>query len=254
MKQFKGKVALVTGASSGMGRAAAVLFAREGANVIVAARRAPESEETVRLIKEGGGEAIFIKADVSNAAEVEAMVEKAVETFGRLDCAFNNAGVNASTSTQLANESEEEFDRVLCINLKGVWLCMKYEIRQMIKQRGGGVIVNTSSVGGLRGVPAAAAYTASKFGVIGLTRNAAVQYAKAGIRINAICPGYTRGTEMMEHLLNNSPEMEGLMKQRIPMGKFGRPENIAETAVWLCSNAASYITGQAIVVDGGVLA
>ncbi len=251
-KQFEGKVAVVTGASSGIGKAAALEFGREGANVVVVARRAPESEEAVRMIKEAGGEAIFVKTDVTQANEVEAMIRKTVDTYGRLDFAFNNAGINAPTVAPLAEEREEDFDLVIKVNLKSAWLCMKYEIPQMVKQ-GGGVIVNDSSIGGLRAnILDTTGYVASKHGLIGVTRNAAIQYAKAGIRVNVICPGTIR-TELLDHAFSQSPKLEAHVTRLIPMGRTGASEEVAKTVTWLCSDAASYITGQTIVVDGGWL-
>jgi NAD(P)-dependent dehydrogenase (short-subunit alcohol dehydrogenase family) len=203
------------------------------------------------MIKKAGGEAIFVKADVSKAAEVEAMVNKAVETYGRLDCTFNNAGVEGVFATT-ADCTEETWDRVITINLKGVWLCMKYEIAQMLKQ-GGGTIVNTASVAGLVGGALMPAYVASKHGVVGLTRTAALEYAKSGIRVNAVCPGAIR-TPMMERGIALRPEFEGQALAAEPIGRMGRPEEIAEAVAWLCSEAASFVTGHAMAVDGGMVA
>ena len=247
--KFDNKVALVTGGNSGIGRAAALAFAREGAKVIIAARRGPEGQETVRMIKDAGGEAIFVQTDVSRAAEVEAMVKKTVEAYGRLNYAFNNAGISKRVS--LVELTEEDFDRVISINLKGVWLCMKSEILQMLKQ-GGGAIVNTSSGYGLfgssRGV---SAYAASKHGVIGLTKAAALEYAKAGIRVNAVLPCWIL-TPMVENTLRNDPQLEARILDHEPVGRMGTPEETAEAVVWLCSDAASFVTGHSMVIDGGL--
>jgi NAD(P)-dependent dehydrogenase (short-subunit alcohol dehydrogenase family) len=248
---LKGKVALVTGASSGIGRASALTFARAGARVVVADVVVAGGEETVRLITAAGGEAIFVKADMAKAAEVEAMVNTAVAAFGRLDCAHNNAGIEGVTATT-SDYPEDDWERVININLKGVWLCMKYEIPQMLKQ-GGGAIVNTASGAGLAGVPRMPAYVASKHGVVGLTKTAALEYAKAGIRVNAVCPGVIQ-TPMVERVASSRPGMIEKMIAAEPIGRMGKPEEIAEAAVWLCSDAASFVTGHAMSVDGGALA
>jgi len=247
-RALEGKVALVTGGASGIGRATALVFAREGAKVVVADLVAEGGEDTARLIKETGAEAIFVKCDVSKAAEVEAMVKKAVDTYGRLDCAFNNAGVVVMKST--VDCTEEEWDHVISVNLKGVWLCMKYEIPQMLKQ-GRGAIVNTSSVVGLIGTPGHAPYTASKHGVVGLTKVAALDCAQAGIRVNAVCPGSVP-TPMLEPILAD-PQLKDSMQELHPLGRLGKPEEIAEAVIWLCSEAASFVTGVAFPVDGGVV-
>lgn len=247
-----GKVALVTGAGSGIGRATALIFAREGAKVVVSDVTVDGGEETVRLVKQAGGEAIFVKADVSQASEVEALVSKAVQTYGRLDCAHNNAGV-PGPNKMIVDITEERWDRVIAINLTGVWHCLKYEIAQMLKQ-GGGAIVNTSSDAGLVGVKRGGAYVASKHGVIGLMKTAALEYAKSGIRVNAVCPGPI-----------DTPMLRGPGGERVdrfvakmvagqPGGRLGQPEEIAEAAVWLCSAAASFVTGHAMSVDGGYMA
>src|SRR5438876_6331341 len=246
-----GKVALVTGGGSGIGRATALVFAREGAKVVVADIVVTGGEETVRLIKAAGGEAVFIKADVSKAAEVEALVRKTVETYSRLDCAFNNAGIEGEVA-QTSDCTEENWDRTIAINLKGVWLCLKYEIPQMLKQ-GGGAIVNTASVAGLVGFQGIPAYVASKHGVAGLTKTAALEYAKAGIRVNAVCPGVIH-TPMVERAFRASPQMAEAAIAMEPVGRLGKPEEIAEAVVWLCSDAASFVTGLPMVVDGGLVA
>lgn len=246
---LEGKVALVTGGSSGIGRASALAFGHSGAKVIVSDLVVDEGEKTVQTIIGAGGEAIFVKGDVSNPAEVENLVERTVEAYGRLDCAFNNAGVAQSIKAQTADYTEEDWDRVISINLKGVWLCMKYEIRQMLKQ-GAGSIVNCSSVAGLRGFPARPAYAASKHGVIGLTKTAAVEYASAGIRINAVCPGWIR-TPMVEATLAFDPELESQIASAQPIGRIGAPKEVAEVVVWLCSDWASFVIGHCLIVDGG---
>jgi NAD(P)-dependent dehydrogenase (short-subunit alcohol dehydrogenase family) len=250
-KLLDGKVALVTGAGSGIGRATALTFAREGAKVVVADIIAEGGEETVRMVKAAGGEALFVKTDVSKAAEVEALITKVVQTYGRLDCAFNNAGIEG-VFVSTAECSEENWDRTLAINLKGVWLCMKYEIPQMLKQ-GGGAIVNTASVAGLVGFAGLPAYVASKHGVAGLTKTAALEYAKAGIRVNAVCPGGI-STPMTERLFKAQPQMAEAVAALEPVGRMGKPEEIAEAVVWLCSDAASFVTGHAMAVDGGMVA
>jgi NAD(P)-dependent dehydrogenase (short-subunit alcohol dehydrogenase family) len=246
-----GKVALVTGGGSGIGRATALAFAREGAKVVVADIVVAGGEETVRMIKAAGGEALFVKADVAKAAEVEAMIKKAVETYGRVDCAFNNAGIEGAVAP--THEcTEENWDRVVAIDLKGVWLCMKYEIPQMLKQ-GGGAIVNTASVAGLVGFQGAPAYVASKHGVNGLTKTAALEYAKSGIRVNAVCPGVIH-TPMVERAFSANPQMAESVAAIEPVGRMGKPEEIAEAVVWLCSDAASFVTGLPMAVDGGLVA
>lgn len=246
-----GKVALVTGASSGIGRATALAFAREGARVVVADVTVEGGEETVALIKKTGGEAIFVKTDVSKAAEVEALVNKAVTTYGRLDCAHNNAGI-AGKSKTVVDDTEDNWDRILAINLKGVWWCMKYEITQMLKH-GGGAIVNTASDAGLIGVRRGGAYVASKHGVVGLTKTAALEYAKAGIRVNCVCPGPI-DTPMLQGIGGRNQQVIEKMAAAQPGGRLGKPEEIAEAAVWLCSDAASFVTGFPMPVDGGYMA
>ncbi len=249
--RLENKVALVTGGSSGIGRASALAFAREGARVVVADVMVDAGEETVGMIKKAGGDAIFVKADVTKAGEVEAMVTKAAEAYGRLDYAYNNAGIEGAQAL-IADATEENWDRVIAINLKGVWLSMKYEIPQMLKQ-GGGAIVNTASVAGLVGFPNMAAYVASKHGVAGLSKTAALEYAKSGVRVNAVCPGVIR-TPMVERVIGNDPEVEKDMTAMEPIGRLGTPEEIAEAVVWLCSDAASFVTGHTMTVDGGLVA
>jgi NAD(P)-dependent dehydrogenase (short-subunit alcohol dehydrogenase family) len=247
----QGKVALVTGGSSGIGRATSLIFAREGAKVVVADVLVEGGEETVRLIKAAGGDAVFVKADMSKAADIEALVQKTISTYGRLDCAHNNAGVEGATG-RTADYKEEDWDRVMLINLKGVWLCMKYEIQQMLKQ-GGGAIVNTASDAGLLGVPQMPAYVASKHGVVGLTKTAALEYAKSGIRVNAVCPGVIK-TPMVERITGQRPGRAERMAAVEPVGRMGKPEEIGEAVVWLCSDASSFVTGLPMAVDGGIAA
>ena len=249
--KLEGKVALITGGSSGIGRTTALVFAREGAKVIIADVLIESGKETVQKIKSEGGEATFIKTDVSRAVEIMAMIDSTVATYGRLDCAFNNAGIEGTIATT-ADCTEENWDRVIGINLKGVWLCMKYEIPEMLKQ-GGGSIVNTASFLGLVGIQGVSAYCTSKGGVIQLTKTAALEYATKGIRINAVCPGVIR-TPMLERVTSIKPEFEAIFASREPVGRIGTPEEVAEAVVWLCSDAASFVTGHSMVVDGGYVA
>jgi NAD(P)-dependent dehydrogenase (short-subunit alcohol dehydrogenase family) len=250
-RDLDGKVAIVTGATSGIGRETAILFAKAGAKVVVSGRREPEGNETVELIRAAGGDGVFVQTDVSKAAEVEALVQKAVEKFGRLDVAFNNAGIEG-VWVPIVRQSEEDFDRTIAINLKGVWLCLKYEIRQMLKQGSAGAIVNMASVTGLVGGGAAAAYSASKHGVIGLTKSAALETARNGIRINAVCPAVIETP--MEQRLFGAPAVHKSVVGMHPIGRLGTPAEIAEAVLWMCSDRASFMTGQSLVVDGGFLA
>ncbi len=245
------KIALVTGAGSGIGRATALVFAREGAKVVVSDIVVEGGEETVRQIETAGGEALFVKADVSKGADVEALITQAVETYGRLDCAFNNAGIEGGVKPTI-DCTEEEFDRTIAVNLTGVWLCMKYELQQMLSQ-GGGAIVNTASVAGLIGFPGLPDYVASKHGVLGLTKTAALEYAKSGIRVNAVCPGVIQ-TPMVERGAQLSPGFDELAVSMEPVGRFGQPAEVGEAVVWLCSDAASFVTGHPMTVDGGLVA
>ncbi len=249
--ELRGKVAIVTGGTSGIGRDAAVLFAKAGAKAVVAGRREAEGKETIDLIRAAGGDGLFVKTDVSRAADVRALVQKTVEKFGRLDVAFNNAGIEGSWSP-IAEQSEEEWDSTIDINLKGVWLCLKYEIRQMLKQGGGGAIVNMASVAGFIGSAGAATYCASKHGVMALTKSAALETARSGIRVNVVCPAVIE-TPMGERLWG-APEAKKFALGLHPIGRFGRPEEIADAVVWMCSDGASFMTGQSLVLDGGFLA
>lgn len=248
---LEGKVAVVTGGTSGIGRETGVRFAKAGVKVVIAGRREQEGEETLDLVSAAGGEGLFLKTDVTKASEVEALIQKTVERFGRLDIAFNNAGIEGAW-VPIVRQSEQDWDRTIEVNLKGVWLCLKYEIRQMVKQAGSGAIVNMASVMGSIGSAGAAAYTASKHGVIGLTKAAALETAKARIRINAICPA-TIETSMADRLFG-APAVYKQILAYHPIGRFGKPAEIAEAVVWMCSDNASFMTGQSLILDGGFLA
>ena len=247
MGRLDGKVALVTGAASGIGRATALAFAREGAKVVIADIAVREGPETVRMIQKAGGEAIFVKADVSQEAEVDALVKETVERYGRLDCAVNNAGIDGDAALT-ADCSKQNWDRVIATNLTGVFLGMKYQIPQMLKQ-GGGAIVNTASTMGLVAHENIPAYVASKHGVVGLTKATALEYVRNNIRVNAICPGNTR-TAVLDHVMKDMPEIYQTLMAATPIGRLAEPDEIAKAIVWLCSDAASYCTGHALVVDG----
>ena len=246
------KITLVTGAGSGIGRATSLVLAREGATVVVADIDADGGEQTLSAIKDMGGEGMFVHADVSRAADVEAMVDAAVNAYGRLDCAYNNAGIEGYYGGRLHEYPEDTFDRLMDINVKGVWLCLKYEIPQMLKQ-GGGAIVNTASVAGLVGSRRLSVYSASKHAVIGLTKSAALEYASDGIRVNAVCPGII-DTPMMDRLVEGRDDLAAAIPTRQPIGRKGTPDEIAEAVAWLCSDAASLVTGLAMAVDGAFTA
>jgi NAD(P)-dependent dehydrogenase (short-subunit alcohol dehydrogenase family) len=256
-RRFSGKVALITGGSSGIGRAAALAFAREGAAVVVAGRRVGPGEVVQTELQELGANAEFVPTDVSRFDQVRALLNRAVERFGRLDCAFNNAAaIEVGVFKPTAAFSEEEFDQHIALNLKSVWLCMKYEIEQMLRQGNGGAIVNTSSVNGLGGVVENALYAAAKAAVLGLTKSGAQDYAKDGIRINALVPGGFR-TPMLNGVFKQvSPQdpaaAEARFAKMIPLGRVGTPEEAAEAVLWLCSDASSYVTGHSLIVDGGL--
>jgi NAD(P)-dependent dehydrogenase (short-subunit alcohol dehydrogenase family) len=247
-KIFDGKVALVTGGSFGIGRATAVAFAKRGAKVIIADWVEDKENETIRLVKEAGSEAIFVQCDVSKSEDVSNMIENAVARFGRLDFAFNNAGIEGATAN--THEcTQANWDKTIGINLAGVWLCMKSEIPQMLLNKKG-AIVNCASIAGLGGFAGLPAYVASKHGVVGLTKTAALEYAKEGIRVNAVCPGVIH-TAMIDRVTGKDKEVEKQYVAMEPVGRMGDPEEVAEAVVWLCSDAASFVTGIAMPVDGG---
>jgi NAD(P)-dependent dehydrogenase (short-subunit alcohol dehydrogenase family) len=246
-----GKIALITGAGSGIGRATALIFAREGAKIALADIAAEGGEETLRMVKQAGAEAIFVRTDVSKLAEVEALIAKVISNWGRIDCAFNNAGIDGKMA-KTAECTEETWNRTIAVNLTGVFFCMKAEIPHMLRQ-GGGAIVNTASAAGLTGSPGLPAYVASKHGVVGLTRAAALEYGREKVRVNCVCPGPIR-TPMLGRLLTNRPEMEQRFASAEPLKRLGEPGEIGEAVAWLCSDAASYVTGHAMSVDGGYMA
>ena len=248
---LKDKVALVTGGTSGIGRATAIAYAQQQAKVVVVGRRIDEGEETVRLIKEAGGEAIFVQADVTKEADAEAMVDKAVDVFGRLDIAFNNAGT-VGENPSLIEQTEAEYDRMMNVNVKGIWLSMKYEIAQMLKQ-GSGSIVNTASANGVIALPGVPLYTASKHAVVGLTKAAALQYAKAGIRINVVAPAAIE-TDMFEAATGGQDEAKAYLVGLHPIGRIGTPLEVANAVLFLSSDLASFVTGETLMVDGGLVA
>jgi NAD(P)-dependent dehydrogenase (short-subunit alcohol dehydrogenase family) len=247
---FQDKVALVTGGASGMGRATVLAFAREGAKVVIGDIDAQGGEATAASIIQAGGIATFVAADVSKPADVANLVDASVKAHGRIDCAFNNAGIGGGLKP-LHEWTDEEFTRVIAINLTGVWLCMKYELPAMIKT-GGGAIVNNASVAGLRGSPKLAPYVASKHGVLGLTKVAALEYIRQGVRVNAVCPGWTETAII--HDLQEDPELLQRLIKRVPIGRLGQPKEIASAVLWLCSDASSLAVGHVMVLDGGLTA
>lgn len=248
-KEFEGKVVHITGGSFGIGKATAIAFAKNGAKVAIVDW--VEDNEALNAIKSIGGEAIFIKCDVSKTEDVKAMIKKTIATFGRLDYAFNNAGIEGSNG--ITHEcTEENWDKTISVNLKGIWLCMKNQIPEMLKQ-GKGVIINCASIAGLVGYPGLPAYVASKHGIIGLTKSAALEYAKLGIRVNAVCPGAIK-TPMIDRITGNKKEVEEQFAGMEPIGRLGQPEEVANAVLWLCSDEASFVTGHAMAVDGGWVA
>jgi len=248
---FAGKVAFVTGAASGIGRAAALAFTREGASVVAADVSEQGNQETVRLIEGQGGRALVVRCDVTRAENVKAALDKTIEAFGRLDFAFNNAGIEPRKPAPTAEyeEEEEEWNRIIDTNLRGVFLCMKHEI-PLILEQGGGAIVNTSSGAGVIGIKGSPAYTAAKHGVIGLTRAAALDYAAQNIRVNAVCPGYI-DTPMMSRFTGGTLEGRAKVIAEEPVGRMGKPDEIAAAVIWLCSDAAAFMVGHAMMMDGG---
>lgn len=248
---FENKVAFITGASAGIGRATAMAFAKNGAMVAVVDVNDDGGLQTVHLIQEAGGTAFFIKCNVASSAEVQAAIVKTIEKYGRIDFAFNNAGIEGQ-SGNTADCSEENWQKVIDINLKGVWLCMKYQIPQMLKQKGG-AIVNCSSIAGVVGFLEIPAYVASKHGVIGLTKTAALEFAKANIRVNAVCPGVIQ-TPMIDRFVHGEAQVRNQLVAGEPVGRIGQPEEIANAVLWLCSDASSFVTGHPLVVDGGWVA
>ena len=252
MPLLNGKVALVTGAASGIGRASAFALAREGAALCVSDINEKGAAETAQGILEAGGRAITLRCDVTDQVAVKTMVEATVAEYGQLDAAVNNAGVSGYFFQRLHEADDEMFERVLDVNLRGVWHCMKAELNLMLQQ-GSGSIVNIASVAGLIGAPKAADYTASKHAVIGITKSAALDYARSGIRVNAICPAYT-DTAMVQGAVAGNPIMASIMTRAIPMGRLGKAEEIAEAVLWLCSDASSFVTGHSLVLDGGLVA
>ncbi|MGY4319938.1 glucose 1-dehydrogenase [Bradyrhizobium sp. JR3.5] len=245
---FDNQVALVTGAGSGLGLAAAKAFAEAGAAVVLADTNEMAVASAAAELSARGHKTLAIRCDVANDAQVEAMVERTVATFGRLDAAYNNAGIQ-NVVAEAAEASREDFDRVMSVNLRGVWSCMKFELRQMLRQ-GSGAIVNCSSIGGLVGGAKRGSYQASKHGVLGLTKSAALDYAAKGIRINAVCPGIIH-TAMLDRMMQTQADALGAMLKDVPIGRLGRPEEIANAVLWLCSSAASFMVGHALTVDGG---
>lgn len=249
-ESFIGKVAFVTGAASGIGRVAALAFAREGASVVAADVSERDNQETARLIEEQGGRAVAVRCDVTRGEDVKKALAKTVEVFGRLDFAFNNAGIEPSKPAPTAEYEEEEWDRIFDINLRGIFLCMKHEIPLILEHGEGGAIVNTSSGAGIIGIKGSPAYTAAKHGVIGLTKAAALDYAAQNIRVNAVCPGYIE-TPMMGRFTGGTPEGRAKVIAEEPVGRMGKPEEIAAAVVWLCSDMAGFVIGHALVIDGG---
>jgi NAD(P)-dependent dehydrogenase (short-subunit alcohol dehydrogenase family) len=251
MINFAGKIALVTGGTSGIGRATAIAYAQQQAKVVVTGRRIAEGKETIRLIKESGGDGLFVQMDITQESEVKATIDRVINTFGRLDIAFNNAGVYGE-NISLIDQTNSEYDNMMTANVKGVWLSMKYEIAQMLKQNSG-AIVNTASILGVVAMPSVPLYTASKYAVVGLTKAIALQYAKSGIRINAVGPGAI-ATDMFETATGGEDKAKEYMAGLHPMSRVGQPSEVANAVLWLSSEGASFITGETLMVDGGYIA
>lgn len=261
MGHLEGKVALITGGSSGIGRAAALAFARDGAKVVISARGVERGEEVAHEVITAGGEALFVRADMASPADIESLIARTIDAYGRIDCALNNAATEG-TPKLTVEFTEEDFDQFVAVNLKSVWLCMKYQIQQMLAQQpAGGAIVNTSSVNGLGGVAQGALYAMTKAGVLALTKSAAQEHGQQGIRVNALVAGGFR-TPMLQRVFDHASggdqeiaaAVENQFSELVPLKRIGRPEEAAEAAVWLCSDAASYVTGHSMIVDGGLTA
>ncbi len=251
MAGFAGTVALVTGGGSGIGRTTALALAREGIRVVVANRHEADGQNTVEQIRAAGGDALFVRTDVTQETEVRALIERVAQTFGRLDYAVNNAGVS-QRAVPLVEMTEDEFQQVMDVNVKGVWLCLKYEIPQMLAT--GGAIVNMASLAGVVGFPGAAIYAASKHAVIGLTRSAALDYARSGIRVNAICPGFIQGGGALDRFVDGNQATLAQLRSTVPQDRLGATDDVASAVLYLCSDAAAFMTGQALVLDGGYTA
>jgi NAD(P)-dependent dehydrogenase (short-subunit alcohol dehydrogenase family) len=252
MEQLNGRVAVVTGGAGGIGRATALAFGRAGACVVIADTHVDGGHMTAALIVEAGGKALFVKTNVGVAGDVETLVDKAVAHYGRIDCAVNAAAIEEE-SLPLADGEDAQFDRIMGVNVKGVWLCMRAQLRQMLRQEGGGAIVNVADVGGLVAAPHRAIYAASKHAVIGLTKTAAVEYARDGVRINSLCPGAVK-TPMLARMVEREPGRDKTLKAAHPMGRIAEPAEIAGAALWLCSDQASFVTGHQLAIDGGLTA
>lgn len=251
MKQFAGKVVLVTGGTSGIGQTTAVEFAKQGAKVVIVGHSG-DGKQTLELIRDAGSEGIFVRADLTQSEQVKSVIDRAVEKYDRLDCAFNNAAIEG-TLEPFTDLPEDRFDKIIATNLKSIWLCMKYEIEQMANNNGG-AIVNTSSMAGMVGFPQMAPYVATKHGVLGLTRSAALEYAKSQIRINAVCPGVTGNTGQTDRLTDKYNQDKDEVAKQNPTGRLGKPEEIAHAVLFLCSDAASFVVGHPLNVDGGYVA
>ena len=250
---FSKQIAFITGAGAGIGRATALAFAREGAKVTVSDINETTGQQTVDQIKDAGGNAFFIRCDVADPAQIEAAIKKTADVFGRLDIAVNNAGIGGKFG-RLLDQTKHDFDQMMAINVGSVFYGMQYQVRQMLAQENpGGKIVNVSSIAGVRGMPMGAPYSAAKHAVVGLTKTAALEYVKQGIRVNAVCPVYTHSA-MVDDLIQAAPGMEDRMRRMIPMGRFGQPEEIAQAILWLCADGNTFTTGQALQLDGGLTA